>query len=1243
MPETAIDSPLGLYQLISLDIQDLVMVASVTFCGNANSCVSDVEYYECSHSFCSKMRLKSSAWEYFDAVSSMCICNGDDIVSQIQQHTEGCSSDGCSDDVQCSSSGCNPINRAGPHVAMEGSCKSLNTSGDNHQSCSVGGIHCQDNSYARYAEAVSGWMYVNECGQMCGPYIQEQLHEGLSTGFLPEELLVYPVVNGTLLNPVPLKYLKQFPEHANTGFAYWTPSITSTLSSEPSNGYTSCSNNLLAVGRVESVGYAFSSTVSPELLCAPKSSVNYSSCGLEIQNPNSEGMNWVSLNIPMSQSSEELCWVFEDDEGRKRGPHSFAELYSWHRYGYLHDSLMIFHADNKFRPFPLISMVNACRLESPKNVCVDETQQSQSRSFIGFISEISEEVCAQLHRGIMKAAWRVVVDEIVSSIIPEFLAVKKAQKQLKQEPANLSGFTKERKKCNPSRNEFSGACSVSDMIVPVCKASIESPTSTTDVGSIQTFLGALSLSHRMLFDSCIQVMWNAVFYDPVADYSCAWRKRRRWSGYPLLPSAVAGLEQDLLLKDSMGIHGKPTAAPVQPKESFTCEADCPGFRLVGINTDIHDNSSFSSYMEEVPQKLDCLPCLSQNHDDMGYIQDKVEDALHLSMKAALVEYFKTLIEVEVIKLSDSVAENKHNEADVCHDKHSYRTCQYSESCGFGSLDIPAVWRKKITGIYAENVSSDVSQTAGLAARYLLHSSTSPSESSPSYRFRNAFERMCLPVADTVDDKELNVPPPPGVEDVTGPVVPSENIRFRPSLSNECIPQVGKYVTTAICRQRLHIDVLKEWSSSVFEDVLRQCFLSWCALRRKYESNASEETLEDRSRQRHQAGSSDESLVLRKYTYFRKKKNGRNKLGPLSEVIASGDNRLPHPGRDDLGNDKIPEIPSDTVTVERVNVNFQNKASKRKAESPVNGIRLPEDCSPASSARMLRKKTRIDQKIKESYLKRDLLVYGVPPEPSKAFKPPLSVMAKKAPNRQAVRKVKSTMFRKSNPCPKSDGCARSSIDGWEWHKWSLNASPADRARVRGTQFAHTQYLGSEVSVSQCSNAKGLSARTNRVKLRNLLAAADGADLLKATQSKARKKRLRFQRSKIHDWGLVALEPIEAEDFVIEYVGELIRPRISDIRERQYEKMGIGSSYLFRLDDGYVVDATKRGGIARFINHSCEPNCYTKVISVDGQKKIFIYAKRQISSGEEITYNYKFPLEEKKIPCNCGSKRCRGSMN
>lgn len=252
--------------------------------------------------------------------------------------------------------------------------------------------------------------------------------------------------------------------------------------------------------------------------------------------------------------------------------------------------------------------------------------------------------------------------------------------------------------------------------------------------------------------------------------------------------------------------------------------------------------------------------------------------------------------------------------------------------------------------------------------------------------------------------------------------------------------------------------------------------------------------------------------------------------------------------------------------------------------------------------------------------------------------------KDMPKQLIRRKEKIIKLKRTFSYPKSDGCARSSINGWAWRKWSHGASPMERALVRGScRIGVDKFGGLQETSSRLLNNKSQSARTNRAKFRNLVAAAEGAELLKITQLKARKKRLKFQRSKIHDWGLVALEPIEAEDFVIEYVGELIRPKISDIRERQYEKMGIGSSYLFRIDHDYVVDATKRGGLARFINHSCEPNCYTKIINVEGQKKIFIYAKKPIPAGEELTYNYKFPLEEKKIPCNCGSRRCRGSLN
>ncbi len=76
---------------------------------------------------------------------------------------------------------------------------------------------------------------------------------------------------------------------------------------------------------------------------------------------------------------------------------------------------------------------------------------------------------------------------------------------------------------------------------------------------------------------------------------------------------------------------------------------------------------------------------------------------------------------------------------------------------------------------------------------------------------------------------------------------------------------------------------------------------------------------------------------------------------------------------------------------------------------------------------------------------------------------------------------------------------------------------------------------------------------------------------------------------------------------------------------------------------MIDATKTGNFARFINHSCVPNCYAKIVTVDGDKRIVIYSKNIISVGDEITYDYKFPVEDDKIDCLCGAPTCRGSLN
>jgi [histone H3]-lysine4 N-trimethyltransferase SETD1 len=82
----------------------------------------------------------------------------------------------------------------------------------------------------------------------------------------------------------------------------------------------------------------------------------------------------------------------------------------------------------------------------------------------------------------------------------------------------------------------------------------------------------------------------------------------------------------------------------------------------------------------------------------------------------------------------------------------------------------------------------------------------------------------------------------------------------------------------------------------------------------------------------------------------------------------------------------------------------------------------------------------------------------------------------------------------------------------------------------------------------------------------------------------------------------MEPIAKDEMVIEYVGEMIRQSVADDRERKYEKLGIGSSYLFRIDAETILDATFRGNLARFINH-CVLKTLLKVKFFQ-KKKIFV---------------------------------------
>lgn len=238
-----------------------------------------------------------------------------------------------------------------------------------------------------------------------------------------------------------------------------------------------------------------------------------------------------------------------------------------------------------------------------------------------------------------------------------------------------------------------------------------------------------------------------------------------------------------------------------------------------------------------------------------------------------------------------------------------------------------------------------------------------------------------------------------------------------------------------------------------------------------------------------------------------------------------------------------------------------------------------------------------------------------------------------------------------------------------HRIKVQRAREEREAIASRVGRETTLAAGIAKVAAERLAKG-NSRANRVNNRRFVADLNDqkktlggdTDVLRFNQLKKRKKPVKFARSAIHNWGLYAMENIAMNDMIIEYVGEKVRQQVADLREHRYLKSGIGSSYLFRIDENTVVDATKKGGIARFINHSCMPNCTAKIITVEKSKRIVIYALRDIaqsklpstltprpmltSSDEELTYDYKFEREigsTDRIPCLCGTAACKGFLN
>ncbi len=148
----------------------------------------------------------------------------------------------------------------------------------------------------------------------------------------------------------------------------------------------------------------------------------------------------------------------------------------------------------------------------------------------------------------------------------------------------------------------------------------------------------------------------------------------------------------------------------------------------------------------------------------------------------------------------------------------------------------------------------------------------------------------------------------------------------------------------------------------------------------------------------------------------------------------------------------------------------------------------------------------------------------------------------------------------------------------------------------------------------------------------------------TQTKRSGARFVVRKSGIHGRGVFARKLIREDAVVVEYKGEIISER--ECERRSPEDMhGINHTFIFGIEHDHNIDGGAKGNSARWINHSCQPNCDT----FEENKRIFIRAIRAIRPGEELTFDYAIEAGERltralkaRWPCWCGSKRCRGTV-
>jgi uncharacterized protein len=150
--------------------------------------------------------------------------------------------------------------------------------------------------------------------------------------------------------------------------------------------------------------------------------------------------------------------------------------------------------------------------------------------------------------------------------------------------------------------------------------------------------------------------------------------------------------------------------------------------------------------------------------------------------------------------------------------------------------------------------------------------------------------------------------------------------------------------------------------------------------------------------------------------------------------------------------------------------------------------------------------------------------------------------------------------------------------------------------------------------------------------------------KKSAPKRKESRVEVRASGVHGHGVYAIAPIRKGGRIIEYTGKRI-PWKEALEAPPHRPNDPYHTFLFSLDSGDVIDAGQGGNEARWINHSCDPNCET----IEEDDRILVFALRALRPGDELFYDYRIvPSDrrtkklEQEFACDCGTARCRGTM-